>query len=85
MDAAWKRAFRAAGDHQFGPGSADYPDFTLEFEDAILTLPPGLLLLFLTPFYVWYYVKSPVIASEEPLIWAKAVSQVVLITGLGSC
>ena len=74
MDTIWKRLFRAAGDNQFGPQSPQYPDLTLGFEDAILTIPLGLLLLLLTPFYIWHYLGLPVITAEEPLIWGKAVS-----------
>jgi hypothetical protein len=74
MNVVWERAARAADDNEFRPQFPQYPEFTLGFEATFLTIPPALLLLQLTPLYIWYYVVLPVTAAEEPLIWVKTVS-----------
>lgn len=58
-------------DNSIGPQMFD---FTLLFEDTILTILPAGLLIAIFPFYFLHYLKLPVYISSGFLLWTKLVS-----------
>lgn len=65
-----------AGDESMGPGNESVPflDFTLVFENSILSILPAACLLLIFPFHVWSYSRPPKVASAGRLYWARLVS-----------
>ncbi|KAK2601519.1 hypothetical protein QQS21_004904 [Conoideocrella luteorostrata] len=65
------RAIGAVGDDEFGPQLWPQFDFTLLFEHAIFTIIPSGLLIIASPFYLFYYFRSPIYVTGSALLWAK--------------
>lgn len=64
-------------DNTFGP-DASYCrsnfDFTLYFEETILTIAPLGLLLLIAPFRIWYLLRKEKKVNDSPLVHLKLVS-----------
>lgn len=76
--ALWRRSVNTSDDSSFGPQSGSRFDFTLKFEDTILTILPTAILLVFTPFYLRHYYKLPVISAKDPALWVKHVSETAI-------
>lgn len=64
-----------SGHHNtFGPQLGAQFDFTLLFEDTILTILPASLLIATCPLYILHYLKQPVYVSGGFVLWTKLVS-----------
>jgi ATP-binding cassette subfamily C (CFTR/MRP) protein 1 len=64
-------------DDSFGPHAATCRggfDFTLLFEESILSILPLSLILIVTPFRLWYLFKRPTKVFWSPLLPLKLVS-----------
>lgn len=61
-------------DNSFGPQLGSQFDFTLLFEDSILTILPAGLFIAVTPFFFLHYLKLPIYISSGLLLWTKLVS-----------
>lgn len=48
-------------------------DFTLKFEQTILTILPSALAIAATPLFVYYYVRNPIYVRENTLQRSKLV------------
>ena len=64
----------ATGDNRFGPHLPGVFDFTLLFEQSILSLLPTALFILFTPLRVLPLVKRANRAEGRWLLWAKCVS-----------
>jgi hypothetical protein len=62
------------GDDAFGPQVGNRFDFTLFFEYTILTTLPACLLLFVSPFYIYRFLRRPISFRHGLLLWTKLVS-----------
>lgn len=63
-----------ASDEPIGPGNGRIFDFTLVFENSLLSiLPAACLLLLIAPLHVWKYSRGPKVASAGSLYWARLV------------
>jgi hypothetical protein len=82
MNTPWLRTVKAAMDDAFGPINRDRADPTLLFQQTTLTILPTALLLLISPLYVIYYNKSPVVSTESVLLWVKLVSTTVVYSSL---
>lgn len=81
MNAAAQAQAWLASDDSIGPGNTDAPflDFTLVFENSVLSiLPAACLLLIVFPLHVWHYSRPPKVASAGRLYWARLVSSPIL-------
>lgn len=65
-----------ASDESMGPGngSGKFLDFTLVFENSLLSILPAACLLLIFPFHAWSYSRPPKVASASRLYWARLVS-----------
>lgn len=63
----------AALDNLFGPQWGSVFDFTLAFENWIVTLLPAALIIITTPIYAIAFLKKPVLCFVDGLFWAKLV------------
>lgn len=61
-------------DDQFGPHLSGVFDFTLLFEQSILSLLPTALFILLTPFRVFAIWKNESCVRIGPLLWAKLIA-----------
>lgn len=64
----------AADDNRFGPHLPGVFDFTLLFEQSILSLLPTALFILVTPLRVLPLVKRANCVEGSWLLWAKCVS-----------
>ncbi|KAK7210750.1 hypothetical protein V2G26_017928 [Clonostachys chloroleuca] len=64
-------------DSQFGPHLSGVFDFTLLFEQSILSLLPTALFILLTPFRVFAICKNESCVRAGPLLWAKLIAIII--------
>lgn len=79
MNAAAQADVWLASDESIGPGNTDVPflDFTLVFENSVLSILPAAFLLVIFPLHVWRYSRPAKVASAGRLYWARLVRQFV--------
>ena len=65
-----------AGDESKGPGNTitQFLDFTLVFENSLLSILPAACLILIFPFHVWRYSRPAKVALAGRLYWARLVS-----------
>jgi ATP-binding cassette subfamily C (CFTR/MRP) protein 1 len=63
-----------ADDDDFGPHMPGVFDFTILFEQSILSLLPSVLFVLLMSWRVAYLHRRPQRVSAGPLLWVKMVS-----------
>lgn len=75
MDSPLQQEAWLASDESIGPGNDRIFDFTLVFENSILSILPAAFLLLIAPIHVWKYSRGPKVASAGSLYWARLVSK----------
>lgn len=68
-------------DDSFGPRLFGHFDFTLLFEHSIFEAAPGILVLFVVPFYIYRILKDKPLVRFGSLLWAK-LALAAALTGL---
>ncbi|KAK5996562.1 ABC multidrug transporter B [Cladobotryum mycophilum] len=72
-------AVNASADKSFGPQLPHKFDFTLLFEQTILSILPSTLLIVASPIYVYHLLRKPVCVRSGLLLWAKLAVAVALL------
>lgn len=76
-----RTAVAMAADKTFGPQFLTSIDFTLLFEQSILTLLPSVLLILSCPASVYHYARQAVVVNTGKILWAK-LSIVFALVGI---
>lgn len=63
-----------AGDNFFGPHQPGFFDFTILFEQSILSILPTALFVLVAPWQISKISRREVCVLSGPLLWAKLVS-----------